>query len=557
MSPRWLVLLAAFFDVVLLWPILSSIDLVPGQYRRAYFEPRDGRAELVFDRQSSGGYVTEVEPDRSGDLFVPAGRTIGIPLEDGVEIGLRTTAQDRAPYLVVGAEVDREKDTTAPSTLFSEPVVFVARDRMLAGEPWDLNRPWTTDREWLHELATHCGLASSTSTTVRLDRGEVAVRLGECSGRTAVSTTSSRTPMLVVVSGLNDVTVTRSPSGWDMSREVNWPLIGLATARIGLLSVAIGIGPTIVTDATLLLASLYARPVTILTWYAVIVFALPIGMGRLVARLAPASASFGWIAGGAVLGAELLAIVAFVRVFDLGAFGNERITRAGDGECSIVGYSTVRGDSLRYGTGGIAERLNDRCAPCMNRTSRFSKEAQTLHWIRDVVCDPAFPSPPAGEVVFVGGANDDIFYQSNGVWLRLASWVGLLQMMVSPPATSDLQSLFERANERAVLTLDDQAADIRAITGCALKQNRRFWFLHDFLVGDLDRGRSPSRQATFERRRTEVRRAGGQFIDLLEEFRDSVGVAWLNDLIHPSAVGQERIAALLCDRISHAEVHGN
>src|SRR5262249_28363828 len=105
MSSRWLILVPALFDVVLLWPLLSSVDLVPGQYRRSYFEPRDGRTEVVFDLQSSGGYMSEVEPDRSGDLVVPAGRTIGIPLEDGVEIGLRTNARDLAPYLVLGAEL--------------------------------------------------------------------------------------------------------------------------------------------------------------------------------------------------------------------------------------------------------------------------------------------------------------------------------------------------------------------------------------------------------------------------------------------------------------------
>ena len=46
-----------------------------------------------------------------------------------------------------------------------------------------------------------------------------------------------------------------------------------------------------------------------------------------------------------------------------------------------------------------------------------------------------------------------------------------------------------------------------------------------------------------------------EFIDLLEEFRDTAGVAWLNDFIHPSAVGQEQIARLLCDRISLAQIH--
>jgi hypothetical protein len=307
--------------------------------------------------------------------------------------------------------------------------------------------------------------------------------------------------------------------------------------------------------ATLLLAGFLARPAAILTWFALLPIALAVAVGRLVARRAAARTGLGWIAGGMFIGAEILAIVVCVQSSDLGTFGKERMTRAGDNQCSIVGYSTVRGDGLRQGSSGIVEILNDRCDSCRNRTSRFSREAQTLHWVRQVVCDRSFPAPPAGEVVFVGGGNDDLFYLSNGVWQRLAGFVGLLQMMASPVAVSDLEGLFDQANRHALSTLDEQEADIREITGCILHDERRFWFLHDFLVWDLDRGRTASRQASFERRRLAVRQAGGEFIDLLEEFRDTAGVSWLNDFIHPSAVGQEKIAALLCDRTSDPQAH--
>jgi hypothetical protein len=101
-----------------------------------------------------------------------------------------------------------------------------------------------------------------------------------------------------------------------------------------------------------------------------------------------------------------------------------------------------------------------------------------------------------------------------------------------------------------VATLDDQAAEIDAIVGCASAGGRRFHFLHDFVIWDLDHGRAAVRQRTFERRRAAVLSAGGQFIDLLEEFRQSAGVAWLNDFIHPSAVGQQAIADLLCARLA-------
>ena len=541
-------LVPALLDVVLLWPILSSVDLVPGPYRYAYFEPRDGSAEVVLARQSDGGYMSEVQAGGAGDMVVPAGRTIGIPLEDGHEIEIRTNAPDLAPYLVLGAEVSWESGSTATSSL-SEPIVLVARDEMLAGKSWDPNLPWAIDREWLRELAQRCRLPSSTPTTVRLDGGEVVVRLGQCSGRVSVSTSPSRPAILAIVSGPHDATLSKA-SGWRTSREIDWKLIGLAIARNGILYVALGIGPTIVTAGALVLAGFLARPVAILTWYAVLLIGLAVCVGRLVTRRRSATRGLGWLAGGAFIAAEILAIVAWVQFSDAGTFGRERMTRSGDNQCSIVGYSTVRGDALRHGSSGIVERLNDACAPCMNRTSRFSREAQTLHWVRQVVCDPSFPAPPAGDVVFVGGGNDDLFYQSNGIWARLANFVGLLQFMVSPVSVSQLEGLFDHANQRAVATLNDQEADIREISGCIHHEKRRFWFLHDFLVWDLDRGRSAARQATFERRRSAVGQAGGEFIDLLEEFRDTAGVAWLNDFIHPSAVGQEKIAALLCDRIS-------
>jgi len=544
----------ALLYLVLLWPLLGSLDLVPGQYRRAYFEPRSGTAELVFDHQSSGGYMSEVEPDRSGNIVVPAGRTIGIPLEDGVEIGMRTSAHDLAPYLVVGAEVPRESGSTAPSTL-SEPVVLVSRDRTLASKAWDPNLPWATDREWLRELATECRLASSATTIVRLEGDHVVVRMGECGGHVPVSTDSSRPPILGIVSGPHDLTASKSLAGWHTVREINWILVGLVTVRNLLLVALVGIGPTIVTAATLMLAGLLVRPVAILTWYAVLLIALGIGAGRLVARRPRASTGMAWLAGGAFVVVEILAIVAWLELSDVGNAGKERMTRAGDNQCSIVGYSTVRGDSLRYGSSGMVERLNEACPSCLNRTSRFSREAQTLHWVRMVVCDPSFPAPPAGDVVFVGGGNDDLFYQSNGLWPRLANFVGLLQLMASPVAASDFEGMFDQASQRAVATLDDQAADIRGISGCILQDKRHFWFLHDFLVWDLDRGRTVHRQSTFERRRLAVVQSGGEFIDLLDAFRGTAGVAWLNDFIHPSAVGQEKIAALLCDRIAVAHDH--
>ena len=40
------------------------------------------------------------------------------------------------------------------------------------------------------------------------------------------------------------------------------------------------------------------------------------------------------------------------------------------------------------------------------------------------------------DLLFVGGGNDDLFYQPNGFWGRLATFVQLFQIMTSPAAAS-------------------------------------------------------------------------------------------------------------------------
>jgi hypothetical protein len=216
----------------------------------------------------------------------------------------------------------------------------------------------------------------------------------------------------------------------------------------------------------------------------------------------------------------------------------------------MVGYSTVRGDSLRRGSDGFVERLNTSCTECRNRTSRFSREAQTLRWVREVVCSPSFAAPNGAEVVFLGGGNDDLFYRPTGLLQLLADFAGTLRFVARPIGAMDWETVFDQANERVVATLEEQADDIEATIACAKQGGRRFSFVHDFLIWDLDRGRTSTRQRTFERRRAAVLSAGGRFIDLLEEFRQTAGVAWLNDFIHPSAVGQRMIADLLCERLA-------
>ena len=124
----------------------------------------------------------------------------------------------------------------------------------------------------------------------------------------------------------------------------------------------------------------------------------------------------------------------------------------------------------------------------------------------------------------------------------LKPWPGPLQ----PVAAENYHQIFEQLTTQVVATLDDQADDIAAIAECARAGGRQFRFAHDFLIWDLDGGRTPARQRTFAARQTAVRNNGGDFVDLYDAFHERAGLTWFNDFIHPSAVGQRMIAELLC-----------
>ncbi len=541
-----LLLLAAALDLGLLWPLLTEVSLAPGQTRRVYYEPLQGGAGLMLDERTDG-YITELQIDGDHNLAVPAGRTIAMGLERDAVIALRTRAPSLAPYVVLGTEI-RPDGGPAPGAAVrvGNAVVMSARAGALEARPWDPSRPWTEDREWLRQLREQCGADTSGEASVRTDADGISVRIGSCAGK--VQLPPGPSPLLVVVAGPHAAIVSKSGTGWGQTSTIAWKLIAVALLRVALLGFAIGAGPTALASGALFAIAQFSRPAAIVSWAVTLPLALAAAAIRLVARRAPRRAGLAWAAGAAVLVLEVCGIVAAIAFLDVGTFGHERMTRAGDDACAVVGYSTVRGDSLRDGSVGVVERLNEACARCRNRTSRFSREAQTLRWVREVVCSPTFPAPAGGEITFLGGGNDDMFYRPAGLGQVLRVFAGTLRFAVQPIAATDWEFVFDQANQMVVPTLDEQATDIEAIAHCATAGRRRFVFMHDFLIWDLDHGRPPTRQLTFERRRAAVLAAGGEFIDLLEEFRQRAGIAWLNDFIHPSAFGQQMIADLLCER---------
>lgn len=541
-----MVAVACIFELIPLRPILVQYSLGEGQTRRVYFEPVGDDVEIRLDGQR-GGYMTEVESDRDGNLVVPAGRTIAIALTEGDAISVETMTADLAPHLLFGEEVPLG-DQPASGQL-NQPRTLTIDDGQLRVASWDPWRPWDADRAQLQQLHQACAQEPRQHAVVLRDGGTIRVRYGRCQTEARVVASPDSIPSLVIAAGASPATAER-PGGWQRSARVGWGLIAMAAVHLAIFAYSLGIEPTLLALGALALIAQRLPAEAMLAWFATLAPALPALVARLCrdARGARPAAS---VAAAVIVFAAQLGLGAMaVSRFDAGTFGHERITHAGDESCSIVGYSTVRGDSLREGSAGLVDFLNADCGTCRQRTSRFSREAQTLRWVRQTVCDPTLPTPAGGDIVFFGGGNDDAFYQPTKVLQVVAGLVGMMRFFADPLSAAAWERAFDAANERAQLTLVDQSNDITAITRCAREGGRRFWFLHDFLVWDLDRGRSPARQRNFESRRGAAKAAGAEFIDVLEEVRSRAGLAWMNDFIHPSAVAQREIATLLCQRLT-------
>jgi len=82
------------------------------------------------------------------------------------------------------------------------------------------------------------------------------------------------------------------------------------------------------------------------------------------------------------------------------------------------------------------------------------------------------------------------------------------------------------------------------------QQGARFAYFNGFLAWDLGSPRSPARRALLEQRREVVASAGNLFVDEFAELGPEAGVSWFNDWSHTSAVGQRRIGALMCAKLT-------
>lgn len=531
-------------------------ELARGQYQRAYFEFFDGTPGLALDDAGGAGYMApDVDLDGNGRLSVPPGRTIAIPLEDGVEYLVTNEGRPLSPYVAIGFEVPMAAGMAAPAEVppqaFRHPLVLEMRDGALTWQPWNAARTWAEDRTWLEALAAACrDQAGFSGLSFHREGALLSARLGRCSVRSALPEVPEGGRIaMAVLSGPNWAAVEIPRGGWTTTRSTAWWFVAMAIGVVVLLRVGVGALMT-------LILSLW---VGVLAVFGIVPALLALGLSGATGVVGTLWAATGralraWpVARAATFAALCVALfvlpIAFVfHLNSSAAQGAEfRIERARN-VCELIGYSTVAGDTLRTGTVGAWAYLDGPCDACSGATARYAKEGQTIDWVRDTACAPTFAPQPGGVVVFLGGGNDDFFWPKSAA-RQTFRFLGLLYYAYQRPDEQTWQRFLSASSADSLRAIEPQTAAIRELAQCALACGQHLLFAHDFLIWDLDQGRSSPRRAMLERRRGVVERSGGQFVDLLEALGPRVGVSWFNDFIHPSAVGHVRIGELICKAI--------
>jgi hypothetical protein len=225
------------------------------------------------------------------------------------------------------------------------------------------------------------------------------------------------------------------------------------------------------------------------------------------------------------------------------------------GRCLLLGYSSMRGDSLRQdsargvwgGKGGVWEYLPHAQA-CAGSVQRRARAAGRFSWTRDVLCgdDPGVVA--GGNILFLGGSNDDFFwarFQAS----RVTQLIGLARYAYQRPSAEEWHRLRAAVEVSSLAALADQNQVEKEALGCAAQREAAFLYFHDFLAWDLAEPRSAPRQQMLAARADAVRAAGGSFVDLLDRVADGAGVWWFNDYIHPSEIGHRRIGEIMTHEV--------
>jgi len=553
---RWFAAAAACLAIAFACATLRFLwlrtDLAPEQYQIGYFEEAKGVASLVLDDAQHTSVVPDVGLAVTGALSLPPGRSIGLPLVEGAVYRIRVDDRSWAPFCVFG---DREAmpggDNARNAYRLARGRTLVVRDGGLSEMDWVVVRPWRDDQQSLQQLRDGCAARNNAPLIVRQRAGHTEIEYGRCSYQLhdAVDT-------LAVLAGPAWTSVERLP-GWRVEQRVQiGPLLFTAAAealQFAILSVAVGAaGAALLAAAAFGVASV--RPEAgIIGFTVLLLFGSAAAGMRMIVAVDRSPSKLRLAVGSLLVVAPfLIALMLFV---PLRFLPSEQFSGT-PARCLLLGYSAMRGDSLRgdsprgpwHEHGGAWDEVNS-CQACAGSVERRAKGAGRFSWIRDMVCSTQRSIAPGGTVLFFGGSNDDF------VWRRLAtSWVAqavrLARYAYTRPSAEEFRVIAASAVDSSVEALEMQDAALDEALTCVTRQRASFRYFHDFFVWDLAEPRSEARQRMFSARAARVRSAGGKFVDVLAEVEEEAGVWWFNDYIHPSEIAHRQIGELMCRELN-------
>lgn len=549
--------------------------------QRGSFQWLDGDVVLAMDPNMRREMAPDVAIYRGGVLAVPIGRSIVLPLSPGIVYEVRNATGALPPYVILGQPqplaADRHFDhfedigkrrrsyPDGPISMVAHPLVLSSQDGGdVATVPWQ-DRPWSDDSARLADLARHCEGPSGTGALSAQRTGDqINIRFGRCSSKLSVP--SAERPVMAVLAGPDWATVTKSGESWRVV-SLGWTgdSMQMVVALVVLvLVICAGLSPIGAAATAFVLAPLsFYRPFEAFVIFLAIV---PISAAAIAVRMTRHGFSHRHRARiGAIVVALSVVVAAYLRMreADLGdalAYCDQYTDTVSDEPpaCMVVGYSTANDSGVGFGVRGTFGLLDTECPACSARTTRIACEGRAFDTIKDILCSDSIPLvAPGGQVLFLGGGNDDWMWpwHSSSFLHRAREGLGSLALLfemvhlVSPTEFRAPSMRSEPTDLQAELESPQMAVYAEA-AACAGRREMRLWILHDFFKSDLAYGRGTSRQALLEMRRQAVTGHGADFVDLLDEFQNEAGVAWFSDIIHLSAVGHRRIANRVCEKVS-------
>lgn len=549
---RWLVgalacACAIALDCATLRFLWMATEIVGGQYQLGYFEEPEGIASMVLDDAQRTSVQPDVGLTAAGDLSLPPGRTIGLPLMQGVEYRIRIEDRDWAPFCIFGRREQLADDGRPPAFRVSGARTLHLRDGALGEADWAVVRPWRDDQVALAALASRCGTdGSDRIIAVRARDGHIDAQIGSCTQQL-----HGNPDVLVVIAGPAWTTAQKS-GGWQIARtyhvDVVVIVVALALLRFVTTSAVVGYLWAAALAGILFLWAWLIPATGIAIW----VLALVVGVasaGLSMLWSAGKDASTIRVAAGylLLLVPTALAVLPFLPSY---LFSAEEPPGPA-ARCLMLGYSSMRGDSLRqdlsrgaWGAQGGAWDVVKSLPACAGSIERRARAAGRFSWNLDVLCGSQPSLLPGGRAVFLGGSNDDFLWAPFQAW-RVAQVARLARYAYDRPNANAARLIATMAEEDSLAALEQQTQVIGDVLGCVARQHAHFLYFHDFLAWDLADPRSPPRQQMLLERARAIRQGGGTFVDLLAEVADEAGVFWFNDYIHPSEIGHRRIGELM------------